>query len=130
MQSEINLLKEINSKSLAEITELRKKNAEVKAENIEVKAENAKLKYILEEHEARFTNYSDHSIEKNNADPIFQDFDSIPLDQTNIPSVVDQYNTTEFKSLEDDRETDSFLDEMHRKKISNEIREKKWKIKL
>ncbi|PKB94202.1 hypothetical protein RhiirA5_368261, partial [Rhizophagus irregularis] len=51
---------------------------------------------------------SDHSIEKNNADPISQDFDSIPLDQTNISSVVDQYDTTESKSLEDDRETDSF----------------------
>ncbi|CAB5317667.1 unnamed protein product [Rhizophagus irregularis] len=73
---------------------------------------------------------SDHSIEKNNADPISQDFDSIPLDQTNISSVVDQYDTTESKSLEDDRETDSFLDEVHRKKVSNEIRERKRKIKL
>ncbi|CAI2199812.1 16446_t:CDS:1, partial [Funneliformis geosporum] len=41
------------------------------------------------------SDYSDHSIEKNNADPISQDFDSIPLplalsaDQTNIPSIVD-----------------------------------------
>ena len=74
--------------------------------------------------------HSDHSIEKNNADPISQDFDSIPLDQTNIPSVVDQYDTTESKSLEDDRETDSFLDEVHRKKVSNEIRERKRKRKL
>ncbi|GES89649.1 hypothetical protein GLOIN_2v1766209 [Rhizophagus clarus] len=76
------------------------------------------------------SDYSDHSIEKNNADPISQDFDSIPLDQTNISSVVDQYDTTESKSLEDDRETDSFLDEVHRKKVSNEIRERKRKIKL
>ncbi|CAG8670223.1 9221_t:CDS:2, partial [Funneliformis mosseae] len=35
------------------------------------------------------SNYSGHSIEKNNADPISQDFNSIPLDQTNISSVVD-----------------------------------------
>ena len=56
MQSEIDLLKEINSKLLAEISKLRKKNAEVKAENIEVKVENVKLKHALEEHEARFTN--------------------------------------------------------------------------
>ena len=88
------------------------------------------------------SDHSDHSIEKNNADPISQDFDSIPLslalsaDQTNISSVVDQYDTTESakrfnsKSLEDDRETDSFLDEVHRKKVSNEIRERKRKIKL
>ena len=188
MQSEIDSLREINSKLLAEVTDLRKENAEVKAENIEVKVENVKLKHALEEHEARFTNleqrdkekitliakldddireikqeqnvnisvqsntsipkspihsissqssispniegiskqsdYSDHSIEKNNADPISQDFDSIPLDR-----IVDQYDTTESKSLEDDRETDSFLDEMHRKKVSNEIRERKRKIK-
>ncbi|CAG8743498.1 13727_t:CDS:2 [Rhizophagus irregularis] len=64
---------------------------------------------------------SDHSIEKNNADPISQDFDSIPLDQTNISSVVDQYDTTESKSLEDDRETDSFLDEVHRKKTHPQL---------
>ncbi|CAG8639511.1 4295_t:CDS:2, partial [Funneliformis mosseae] len=35
------------------------------------------------------SDYSDHSIEKNNADPISQNFDSIPLNQTNISSVVD-----------------------------------------
>ncbi|RIA94450.1 hypothetical protein C1645_734751 [Glomus cerebriforme] len=171
MQSEIDSLREINSKLLAEITELRKENSEVKAENIEVKAENVKLKHALEEHEARFTNleqrdkekttliakldddireikqeqnagiskqsdHSDHSIEKNNADPVpkgppkSQDFDSIPLDQINIPSVADQYDTTESKSLEDDRETDSFLDEVHKKKVSDEIRQRRRKEKL
>ncbi|PKY21312.1 hypothetical protein RhiirB3_500094 [Rhizophagus irregularis] len=76
------------------------------------------------------SDYSDNSIEKNNADPISQDFDSIPLDQANIPSVVGQYDTTESKSLEDDRETDSFLDKVHKKKASNEIRERKQKRKL
>ncbi len=48
MQSEIDSLKEINSKLLAKITELKKENAEVKTENM-------KLKHALEEHEARFT---------------------------------------------------------------------------
>ncbi|GES84248.1 hypothetical protein GLOIN_2v1869260 [Rhizophagus clarus] len=38
------------------------------------------------------------------------------LRSNNIPSVVDQYDTTESKSLEDDRETNSFLDEVHKKK--------------
>jgi hypothetical protein len=46
MQSEIDLLREINLKLLAEITELKKENAEVKAENM-------KLKHALEKHEAR-----------------------------------------------------------------------------
>ncbi|RHZ46240.1 hypothetical protein Glove_628g18 [Diversispora epigaea] len=64
-QSKINLLEEQNSKLLAEITnlkkenaeipELRKKFAEVEAENAKVKAENTKLKQTLEEHESRFT---------------------------------------------------------------------------
>ncbi len=47
MQSEIDLLKEINLKFLAEITELKKKNAEVKAENV-------KLKYALKKYKVRF----------------------------------------------------------------------------
>ena len=195
MQSEIDSLREINSKLLAEITELRKENVEVKAENIKVKAENAKLKHALEEHEARFTNleqrdkekttliakldddireikqeqnavnisaqsntsipkspihsitsqssispsiegiakqsdHSDHSIEKNNADPISQDFDSIPLDQTNIPSVIDQYVTTQSKSLEDDRETDVFLDDVDKKMVSDKIRQRNREKKI
>ena len=64
MQSEIDSLREINSKLLAEIIELRKENAEVKAEDIKVKAENAKLKHALEEHEARFTNLEQRDKEK------------------------------------------------------------------
>ncbi|RIA96923.1 hypothetical protein C1645_753829, partial [Glomus cerebriforme] len=65
MQSEIDSLREINLKLLAEIiTELKKENAEVKAENIEVKAENAKLKHALEEHEARFMNLEQRDKEK------------------------------------------------------------------
>src|SRR4051794_3792530 len=68
--------------------------------------------------------HSDHSIEKNNADPISQDFDSIPLDQTNIPSVIDQYVTTQSKSLEDDRETDVFLDDVDKKMVSDKIRQR------
>ncbi|CAB5296078.1 unnamed protein product [Rhizophagus irregularis] len=66
MQSEIDSLREVNLKLLAEITELRKENAEVKAENIEVKSENAKLKHSLEEHEARFTNLEQKDKEKTN----------------------------------------------------------------
>ena len=57
MQSEIDSLREINSKLLAKITELKKENAEVKAENV-------KLKHALEEHEARFTNLEQRDKEK------------------------------------------------------------------
>src|SRR6266542_1491055 len=67
---------------------------------------------------------------------------SIPLplalsaDQINISPVADQYDTTESakrfnsKSLEDDRETDAFLDEVHKKKVSNEIRQRNREKKL
>src|SRR6266498_6055353 len=57
MQSEIDSLREINSKLLAKVTELRKENAEVKAENV-------KLKHALEEHEARFMNLEQKDKEK------------------------------------------------------------------
>src|SRR2546423_8598526 len=59
MQSEIDSLREVNSKLLTEITELRK-------ENVEVKTENAKLKHALEEHEARFANLEQRDKEKTN----------------------------------------------------------------
>src|SRR2546423_9985442 len=59
MQSEIDSLREVNSKLLTEITELRKENAEVKAENV-------KLKHTLEEHEARFTDLEQRDKEKTN----------------------------------------------------------------
>ncbi len=38
--------------------------------------------------------YSNYSIKKNNADPISQNFDSISLNQTNIPFIIDQYIIT------------------------------------
>ena len=63
MQSEIDSLREINSKLLAEIAELRKKFAEIGGENAEiselrrkvavVEAENAKLRQIIEENVKR-----------------------------------------------------------------------------
>src|SRR6266498_3388970 len=168
MQSEIDSLREINSKLLAKITELRKENAEVKAENIEVKAENVKSRRALKEHEARFTNLEQKDKEKTTLIAKLDDdireikqeqnvvnilaqsntsipkssIDSIPLplalsaDQINISPVADQYDTTESakrfnsKSLEDDRETDAFLDEVHKKKVSNEIRQRNREKKL
>ena len=161
MQSEIDSLREINSKLLAKVTELRKENAEVKAENV-------KLKHALKEHEARFTNLEQKDKEKTTLIAKLDDdireikqeqnavnisaqsntsipkspINSIPLplalsaDQINISPVADQYDTTESakrfnsKSLEDDRETDAFLDEVHKKKVSNEIRQRNREKKL
>ncbi|RHZ86719.1 hypothetical protein Glove_46g91 [Diversispora epigaea] len=57
MQSAIDSLRELSSKLVAEITALRKENAEIKVENTEVKAENVKLKQALEDYEVRFTRF-------------------------------------------------------------------------
>ncbi|CAJ0833025.1 2577_t:CDS:2 [Entrophospora sp. SA101] len=65
-QSKIDLLKEENSKLIAEITELSKENVKVNAENIEIKAENAKLRQALEGHETRITKLEQEEKEKNN----------------------------------------------------------------
>ena len=154
MQSEIDSLREINLKLLAEITELRKENAEVKAENIEVKAENAKLKHALEEHEARFTNLEQRDKEKTNLiAKMDDDIKEIKQSSANASSVENPNNVvhlgklekmakpsntsdstfnsnackpirTETKSLED-KETDDFLDEEFKKNVSNEIRQRK-----
>ena len=66
MSSELDSLKQ-------RIIELEAENAEVKAkyikvmdENAVVKAENAKLRYALEEHEARFTRLKQGDKEKTN----------------------------------------------------------------
>ncbi len=62
----IDSLKELNLKFLAEITKLRKENAEVKAENIEIKAENIKLRYALKKYKVKFTNLKQRNKEKTN----------------------------------------------------------------
>jgi hypothetical protein len=68
--------------------------------------------------------------------------DSIPLplallaNQINISPIADQYDTTKSvkcfnsKSLEDDRETDAFLNEVHKKKVSNEIKQRNQEKKF
>ena len=57
-------------------------------------------------------------------------------DQINISPIAEQYDTTKSakcfnsKLLKNDKETDAFLDKMHKKKISNEIRQKNREKKL
>ncbi|CAG8630769.1 19863_t:CDS:2, partial [Racocetra persica] len=57
-------LRELNTKLTVEISELRKKYAELEAKNIKVEAENAKLKQDKEEVEARFLNLEQRDREK------------------------------------------------------------------
>ncbi|CAG8853416.1 9234_t:CDS:1, partial [Gigaspora margarita] len=57
-------LKELNTKLIVEISELRKKYAELEAKNIKVEAKNAKLKQDKEEVEAKFLNLEQRDREK------------------------------------------------------------------
>ncbi|CAG8637269.1 7952_t:CDS:2 [Diversispora eburnea] len=99
LQSIIDMLWELNTKLLSEITELRKKNVEisklqkkyteveakyviVKGKNIEIKAENMKLKQTLEEHKGRFTKleYDVSLIKEQNLQDKDANISQLPLD--------------------------------------------------
>ncbi|PKK64343.1 hypothetical protein RhiirC2_787641 [Rhizophagus irregularis] len=137
MQSKIDSLREINSKLLAKITELKKENAERDKEKTTLiaKLDDDIRKIKQEQNAVNILAQSNTSILKS---PI----DSIPLpltlstDLINISPVTDQYDTTESvkhfnsKLLEDDKKTDAFLNEMHKKKGNNEIRQRNQEKKL
>ncbi|RGB23088.1 hypothetical protein C1646_822261 [Rhizophagus diaphanus] len=151
MQS-IDSLRELNSKLLAEIAELRKKNdkipvlekkfAEVEAENarlkqiIEENAENAELKSRVGELEARLALLEQGSAVNGMALSFGQtqnDKEAMPVvtvPTVDVPdSVIDQLNNEVGRAPSDldgnDEEMVDFLDEAYKKSISNEIRERK-----
>src|SRR6266540_3595850 len=128
-------------------------------ENAEVKAENAKLRCALEEHEARFTKLEQRDKEKTNLiTKINDDIKEIKQSLANASSVENPNNIvrlgklekmanplntsdstfnsnvckpihTETKSLED-KETDDFLDEVYKKRVSDEIRQRNKEKKI
>uniref|UniRef100_U9TT03 Uncharacterized protein n=1 Tax=Rhizophagus irregularis (strain DAOM 181602 / DAOM 197198 / MUCL 43194) TaxID=747089 RepID=U9TT03_RHIID len=130
------------------IIELEAENAEVKAkyikvmdENAEVKAKNAKLRCALEEYEARFTRLEQRDKEKTNLISKMDDDDIKEIKQllANASSVENPTITfnsnvckpirTETKSLEV-KETDDFFDEVHKKRVSDEIRQRNKEKKI
>ncbi|PKY59176.1 hypothetical protein RhiirA4_550285, partial [Rhizophagus irregularis] len=143
----------------AENAEVKAKYIKVMDENAEVKAENAKFKCVLEEHEARFTRLEQRDKEKTNLiAKIDDDIKEIKQSLANASSVKNPNNVvrldklekmakpsntsdstfnsnackpirTETKSLED-KETDDFLDEQYKRKVSDEIRQRKREKKL
>ena len=180
MQS-IDSLRELNSKLLAEIAELRKVNAEISElrEKLlrfaEVEAENAKLRQIIEENAKRDAENAEHKIrieelEKNSADisaenaelkaelaKLRHDFDSSNLMKPQQPQrVTNEQNSCSIGKEEisevtvdtshdmppineapsvnietmEERETDTFLDEVHKKRVSDEIRQRNREKKL
>ncbi|RIA83084.1 hypothetical protein C1645_743323 [Glomus cerebriforme] len=50
--------------------------------------------------------------------------------QKNLSEVLHQYITTQSKSLEDDRETDVFLDNVDKKMVRNKIKQRNKKKKI
>ncbi|PKB93504.1 hypothetical protein RhiirA5_507949 [Rhizophagus irregularis] len=128
-------------------------------ENAEVKAENAKLRCALEEHEARFTRLEQRDKEKTNLiSKMDDDIKEIKQSSANASSVENPNNVvrlgklekmakpsntsdstfnsnvckpirTETKSLEV-KETDDFLDEVHKKRVSDEIRQRNKEKKI
>nr|CAG8649592.1 15754_t:CDS:2 [Entrophospora candida] len=122
-------LKELNSKLLAQIDELRK-------ENVNVKAENAKLKQALEEHESRFTNLERRDEEKSNTlakleydvslikEESLQDNNTTSVSkEIPVSSETCQPIRTDPKSLED-KKIDDFLDLTEKGRVSNMMKER------
>jgi uncharacterized coiled-coil protein SlyX len=154
MQS-IDSLRELNAKLLAEIAELRKKNdkipvlekkfAEVEAENARLKqiieenarrdAENAELKSRVGELESRLALLEQGSAVDGMALPFGQTQNGeeampvVTVPTVDVPdSVIDQLNNEVGRApsdLDGNEEMVDFLDDVYKKSISNEIREKR-----
>ncbi|RIA87205.1 hypothetical protein C1645_740298 [Glomus cerebriforme] len=159
MSSELDSLRQRIIELEAENAEVKAKYIKVMDENAEVKAENAKLRCALEEHEARFTSLEQRDKEKTNLiAKMDDDIKEIKQSSANASSVENPNNVvrlgklekmakpsntsdstfnsnackpirTETKSLED-KETDDFLDEKYKRKVSDEIRQRKREKKL
>ncbi|CAB4399613.1 unnamed protein product [Rhizophagus irregularis] len=155
MQS-IDSLRELNTKLLAKIAELRKKNAEIPElrekllKFAEVEAENARLKQIIEENARRDAENAELKsrveprlalLEQGSAvDGMALSFGQTQNDEETMPvvtvptvdapdSVIDQLNNEVGRVPSDldgnDEEMVDFLDEVYKKSISNEIRERR-----
>ncbi len=159
MSSELDLLKQRIIELEAKNAEVKAKYIKVMDENAEVKAENAKLRCALEEHEAKFTRLEQRDKEKTNLiAKMDDDIKEIKQSSANASSVENPNNVvrlgklekmanplntsdstfnsnvckpirTETKSLED-KETDDFLDEVHKKRVSDEIRQRNKEKKI
>src|SRR6266498_4396208 len=159
MSSELDSLRQRIIELEAENAEVKAKYIKVMDENAEVKAENAKLRCALEEYEARFTRLEQRDKEKTNLIVKMDDnIKKIKQSSANASSVknpnnvvclgklekmVNPLNTsdsifnsnvckpirTETKSLEN-KETDDFLYKVHKKRVSDEIRQRNKEKKI
>ncbi|EXX66172.1 hypothetical protein GLOIN_2v1773139 [Rhizophagus irregularis DAOM 181602=DAOM 197198] len=119
------------------IIELEAENAEVKAkyikvmdENAEVKAKNAKLRCALEEYEARFTRLEQRDKEKTNLISKMDDDDIKEIKQLLANASSVENPTMLFAWSLEVKETDDFFDEVHKKRVSDEIRQRNKEKKI
>ncbi|POG75340.1 hypothetical protein GLOIN_2v1770198 [Rhizophagus irregularis DAOM 181602=DAOM 197198] len=130
------------SVSDAEIAELKHSNIEFLRANKEYNerrdAENAKLKARIEEMESEFEDRITKVEQKQTLQSaLTANYNSSNNSSSNFNLVVDQVlMVTHHKkplvdtSLPEDKETDAFLGEVHKKKVSNEIRQRNQEKKL
>ncbi|CAG8587450.1 13144_t:CDS:2 [Gigaspora margarita] len=144
----------LSAKLLAEICELRKKieeleknSADISAENAELKAELAKLRHDFDSFNLTRLQQPQHVTNAQNScsGEKISEVTAVPQPDTeperrfashDIPDPVMSQpingassNNADIKSFED-KKTDSFLDEVHKKKVSNEIRQRNREKKL
>ncbi|CAG8625543.1 16898_t:CDS:2, partial [Racocetra persica] len=101
-------LRELNTKLIVEISELRKKYAELEAKNIKVEAENAKLKQDKEEEQSlqnRGNGYTDNA--SDNAEYRTSDSDIYQITTTITFSILLSYISNSGDELSNDRDFDS-----------------------
>src|SRR5436305_12866317 len=130
------------SMSDAEIAELKHRNAETLRSNAEYNerrdAENAKLRARIEEMESEFGDRITKVEQKQTLnEPRGASHNSSNNNSSNFNLVADQVPTVTHHekplvdtSLPEDKETDAFLDGEYKKKVSDEIRQRKREKKL
>ena len=130
------------SVSDAEIAELKRRNAEVLRANGKYNemrdAEKAKLKARIEELESEFRDRITKVEQKQTLQSALTANDnSSNISSSNFNLVADQMSMVTHHEkplvgtlLTEDKETDTFLDEVHKKKVSNEIRQRNREKKL
>jgi hypothetical protein len=136
--AEISYLRNKLSVSDAEIAELKRRNIEFlraneeynerrDADNAKLRAENVEFRDRLTKVEQKQTLNEPRGASHNSFNICSSNFNSV-ADQA--PTVIHHEKALVDTLLPEDKETDAFLDEVHKKKVSNEIRQRNREKKL
>ena len=128
--TEISYLRNKLSVSDAEIAELKRRNIEFlraneeynerhDADNAKLRAENVEFRDRLTKVEQKQTLNEPRGASHNSSNNTSSNFNLVAE-----PTVTQHEKPLVDTSLPEDKETDAFLDEMHKKKVSNEIRQR------